>query len=685
MFRFSRILTAVLLTTLFLPVGRALAETPELPPREEILSPTPAYARNEEVITQTRRLMQERDTAGLEALAADLRSSRARLDGGTWILTTFYQTACTLPKDPEQAGLTMDFFRRWALERPDSITAQVGLAGALASYAWQARGGGWADSVTDEGWRLFANRLEEASEVLNRAATLEEKCPAWTEVAQRVALGQGWERDRYLEMVNGAIRQEPTYGRYYTNTAYWLTPRWHGEPGDVARWIAETADGQPEAERDRHYAFLVWMADRMPVSGEIVFGPDGLDWDRTQRGFARWAQEDPDNLMVHFQWLRLALLADDREAARQQFDRIGGKFFPVMWDDEAQFEKARLFAYADGPNPFFEEDGEDDVSLPAFSPEVLAATRIVFKAILGLCGGVLVGALLLTLALQRRQLWAGLAALLTSVLLATPFGTLATTIPAAALFLFLRRQHLPPPPERAPSSGWIILLWTIVLAAALLGLQIAAAIWATIPLLLEHGFEAVDLVTELLISGGDSLLITISSCWICFLALVAICQPNTRAGWQTRLGLHPCRPGPAIVWSLVVLLTALGIGFLLEPIMDEKTREALKLLALGLNAPVFYYAAIALAAPIFEELLFRGYTYSGWIQKLGFPLTALASTVLFTVCHFHYGWVALLSVFLLGLMLAALRWKTGSVYPCIGVHIVYNLIHCLTTQFFPAP
>lgn len=683
MFRFSRILTASLLTTLFWPVGAAPAETPELPPREEILSPTPAYARNQEVIAETRRLVQAEDTAGLEALADELRRSRARLDGGTWMLSSFYKTACSLPSDPEQTGRVMDFFRRWARERPDSVTAQVCLAAALTNHAWQARGGGWADSVTDEGWRLFANRLDEALAVLERAATLEEKCPAWTEVAQRVALGQGWDRDRYLEMVNTAIRQEPTYGRYYTNTAYWMTPRWNGEPGDLEQWIAQTADLQPEADRDRHYAFLVWMADRMPVGGEIVFAPDRLDWDRTQRGLARWAEEEPENLMVSFQWLRLALLADDREAARRQFDRIGGKYFPDMWNDAEEFESARLFAYADGPNPFFEDD--EEITLPTFPPEALAATRVIFRAILGLCGGVLVGTLLLILAVQRGQVWVGLAALLLSVLLATPFGTLATTIPAAALFLFLRRKTLPVPPERPPSSGGIVLLWTLVLAGALLGLQIAATIWITIPLLLEHGLAATDYVTQLTVSNGSSLTITISSCWICFLALVAVCRPNTRTGWNTRLGLFPCRPGPAVVWSVVVLLTALGIGYLLEPLMDEKTRETLKLLALGLQSPVFFYLSIALAAPIFEELLFRGYAYSGWIPKLGFPATALVTTILFTVCHFHYGWVALLSVFLLGLMLAVLRWKTGSVFPCIGVHVAYNLVYCLTTQFFPAP
>jgi membrane protease YdiL (CAAX protease family) len=55
--------------------------------------------------------------------------------------------------------------------------------------------------------------------------------------------------------------------------------------------------------------------------------------------------------------------------------------------------------------------------------------------------------------------------------------------------------------------------------------------------------------------------------------------------------------------------------------------------------------------------------------------------VLFTACHFQYGWVGLLMVFILGASLAFLRWKSGSVYPCIAVHGVYNLAFAIGCFF----
>ena len=54
---------------------------------------------------------------------------------------------------------TLDRLKRWAAQRPESVTAQVALAYGYLNYAWQARGNGDAASVTAEGGRLMQERL----------------------------------------------------------------------------------------------------------------------------------------------------------------------------------------------------------------------------------------------------------------------------------------------------------------------------------------------------------------------------------------------------------------------------------------------------------------------------------------------------------------------------------------------
>lgn len=660
------------------------ARAVDLPPIERVPVPTPAYARYKEVSAETRKLLEAGDTAGLEALAARLRESRESLDGGTWLLSSFYDCAVDVPQEPAEEEKAMAFYEKWARERPDSITAQVCLASALTSYAWNARGDGWRDTVTDEGWRLFGERLAKAWEVLEKAQALEEKCPGWYEAAQVVALGQGWSRSRYMKMVDEALQKEPTYGAYYTRACYWLLPRWYGESGDFEKWIAERADTYPPELRDWQYARFVWMADRMRFRDEMIFGPGSLDWERTKRGFEVWLKKMPDNLMVRFEFIQLALIAGDRAALRSQFEVTGAKYFPAAWNNVDTFKQAWNYAFNDGPNPCLSNETESAAG-SRLPPKVAALVKDGVKFLGQGIGGLLAGAALLLLALQRRQVWAGVAVLIASFVLGTIFGTLASVVPAGLLWLYLRSLRLAHPPEIAPPSGWLVFLWVIALAALNLGLQIGASILAIIPAVMDFGISKSKEAVSSLVSGGATFLISINAVWISFLALLAVCRPSNRKDWENRLGLKPCAPGPAVAWSCLALVITWGAGWALHPLMDERTNEAMEFMALGRYSPGLFFAAVALAAPVVEELLFRGYAFSGWIQKMGFWGTALISSLLFTLCHIQYGFTGLFFIFVFGLALAALRWKTGSVYPPMAVHFANNLAHCLWIYFLPAP
>lgn len=657
-------------------VATGLVHAADLPPAEPVKVLSPAYARYLEVVSRTKQLRKAGDTAGLEALAADLRKSKDALDGGTWLLSHFYSTAVQIPDDEPAAGEAMKFYEAWAKERPENITAQVCLAKALTSYAWTARGTGWASTVTPEGWRLMEERLDRAWEVLESAGQLEEGCPGWFEVGQSVALGQGWEREDYLDFVEDGIEREPTYGRYFTNTCYWLLPRWHGEEGDFEKWIAEQADAQPADKRDWHYARLVWMADVMPVKNELVFAPGRLDWERTKRGFDTWLAADPENLNVRFEYTGLALLAGDRETVRAQFDVTGGKYFPGMWKGVEQFEQARRFAYEGGVNPLARKKPANKPKRE-FTPEAKARVALILRVAGGFLGGALAGVCLLVLAMQRRETSAGVMALFACLVAGAAFGTLATLVPAAFFYLFLRRKKLVHPPELSPPSGWMVLLWVIVLAGAFLAFQVGAMVLSMIPSLLEGAGAMSDQIMITLTRDGTVFRQIVLAGWLCFLGLLIACGPQNRAGWQGKLGLHAVRWKPAILWTVGVGAAVTGVGYFAEPYMDGQSLEALKMIAEGVHSPVWFFLAVAVAAPIHEELIFRGYAFSGWVGKMGVWGAILVPALLFTICHVQYGWVGLLYVFLMGVGLGVLRWKTGSIYPCIALHMFNNFLHCL--------
>lgn len=98
---------------------------------------------------------------------------------------------------------------------------------------------------------------------------------------------------------------------------------------------------------------------------------------------------------------------------------------------------------------------------------------------------------------------------------------------------------------------------------------------------------------------------------------------------------------------------------------------------IGFNAPnsaefILVFIAIAVLAPLAEELLFRGFIFRGMRQKLPFWPAALIVSLLFALAH---GQVNVgLDVFALSIVLCWLREKTGSLWPGIILHASKNAL-----------
>lgn len=104
----------------------------------------------------------------------------------------------------------------------------------------------------------------------------------------------------------------------------------------------------------------------------------------------------------------------------------------------------------------------------------------------------------------------------------------------------------------------------------------------------------------------------------------------------------------------------------------DKTTTGLALL------PVF--VSLAVLPPFVEEILARGFLYTGLRQRLSVMPAALITGVLFAVAHLQVGsgnallWVAALDTFILSLVLTGLREKTGSLWSPIGLHFIKNTL-----------
>jgi uncharacterized protein len=108
----------------------------------------------------------------------------------------------------------------------------------------------------------------------------------------------------------------------------------------------------------------------------------------------------------------------------------------------------------------------------------------------------------------------------------------------------------------------------------------------------------------------------------------------------------------------------------------------------GLYSPaaIGTFVIAVVLAPLWEELTFRGFLLSALAQtRIGFWGGAIVTNSLWTALHATYSWAGVASVFVAGLILSWLVWRTGSIKPSIITHALGNLFALAFTYGFAPP
>jgi len=140
------------------------------------------------------------------------------------------------------------------------------------------------------------------------------------------------------------------------------------------------------------------------------------------------------------------------------------------------------------------------------------------------------------------------------------------------------------------------------------------------------------------------------------------------------LGLKAIAPRTMLLWlgilTLFALLAELLAHLLGRPFMPDFMVDAY---STAYFAPLFWIALIV-AAPLFEEVFFRGFLFEGFQHSRLGPMGAVLLTSLaWTILHVQYGAYELSTIFALGVIFGVARLQTKSIYPPLAMHSLFNL------------
>lgn len=293
-----------------------------------------------------RALFQQEKFEVLDKTADAARATKARLPGGFWTIHLIYLALMTPAEgtyDASENDWTSQLVRlqRWTAQRPHSITARVALAGAQLQYAWRARGGGYADKVTDDGWRVFQQRAEMAAKTLMDASSLPAKCPEWFLTTQLIARALGESKEMQTAIFEKAIAFEPDYQYFYRAQAEMLMPKWEGEEGEMAAFAQQVADRIGGKKGDIIY-FQIAVVLNCGCDNDR--GINGLSWPRIKRGYTDLEEQYGEFVGNLNGMAYMAGMAGDIAYAHEMFTRIGEGWDETLWHKKANFEMVRQWA-----------------------------------------------------------------------------------------------------------------------------------------------------------------------------------------------------------------------------------------------------------------------------------------------------------------------------------------------------
>jgi|GEM_PF-5172520 membrane protease YdiL (CAAX protease family) len=102
---------------------------------------------------------------------------------------------------------------------------------------------------------------------------------------------------------------------------------------------------------------------------------------------------------------------------------------------------------------------------------------------------------------------------------------------------------------------------------------------------------------------------------------------------------------------------------------------------LGVSGLIFAVLSIGISPGFGEEMFFRGFLFPALKERCGVIGSIILSAVFFTLPHTYA--LGLLPVFLMGILLAVVYHRTGSLWIPILIHITNNTASVIATFLFP--
>jgi membrane protease YdiL (CAAX protease family) len=229
--------------------------------------------------------------------------------------------------------------------------------------------------------------------------------------------------------------------------------------------------------------------------------------------------------------------------------------------------------------------------------------------------------------------------------------------------------------SKTPWGAWATVGWGLFIMVTFFVLQgVVYVSFAAVEVVKNPEMSINAMVKSIGMNGFVIVVSTAVTTPLCIGLIALLVRLRKGTTVKQYLGLNTVASRTMFTWlgilTLFALISDLLTRFLGRPIVPE---FMVNVYETAYFVPLLWVAFIV-AAPLFEEVLFRGFLFEGFQHsKLGPIGTVLLTSLAWTVLHMQYGVYELSIIFALGIVFGVARLKTRSVYPPLAMHSLFNL------------
>jgi membrane protease YdiL (CAAX protease family) len=239
-------------------------------------------------------------------------------------------------------------------------------------------------------------------------------------------------------------------------------------------------------------------------------------------------------------------------------------------------------------------------------------------------------------------------------------------------------------PVEKPWGLWATLgFGALILAAYLLVQVLVGGFFAAIGLQNNQGLDHETLSTTLRTSGFVLASGTTGATALCVALILLFSWLRRGVTVRKYLSLNPVSTKALARWLGLILICAVawdGLALLLG--RDVIPKFMFQVYETAYILPLLWFALVV-AAPLFEEMFFRGFLFEGIrYSSLGTAGALILTSLGWAVIHIQYDIYEISVIFILGLVLGAARIRTQSLYTPIAMHGLTNLLATLEVALY---